>query len=298
MATLSVPTSLPLGSPAAVPILHKGPTSRRPTSRPSVRAKDRWDDEQLQNRQNLIVEMLPLVKRLAFKIRQYLPSHVEIDDLVANGVLGLVDAIRKFDAGKGVKLESYAQHRIHGAILDGLRGVDPVSRDIRRKHMRIQKVYRDLEAKLGRPIQDEEMAGALGMNLANWHRTLNGMQAGGSDFAGRALTAGPTATVPSVDPALLADDSPTAGPSPFDLCNRREQWDILRRAVSCLRGGEQQVISLYYEHELTMKQIADRLEVHESRVSQIHATALVRLRTSLYTLGIGFEASSTRLNPA
>ena len=127
MATLSVPTSLPLGSPATVPILHEGPTSRRPASRPSVPAKDRRNDERLQNRQNLVVEMLPLIKRLAFMIHQHLPSHVEMDDLVANGVLGLIDAIDKFDATKRVKLESYARHRIHGAILDGLRSADPVS---------------------------------------------------------------------------------------------------------------------------------------------------------------------------
>ena len=313
MATLSVPTSLPLDSPAAVPILHKGPTSRRPTSRPSVRAKDRRDDEQLQNRQKLLVEMLSMVNRLAFKIRQHLPSHVEMDDLVANGVLGLVDALRKFDGTKRTRLESYARYRIHGAILDGLRGADPVSRDIRRKHKRIQKVYRDLEAKLGRPTQDEEMAAALGMELAQWHRALNVVQAAGPDFVQRVLTAAPPFTQPSADPALLADDSSTAGPSPFDLCFRREQRDILCRAVSCLREREQQVITLYYEEELTMKQIAGRLEVDESRVSQIHSAALARLRMSIAPTSrnihrraavhlpseeIGAGASPTKLNPA
>jgi RNA polymerase sigma factor for flagellar operon FliA len=248
-----------------------------------VRAKDRRDDEQLQNRQNLLVEMLPMVNRLAFKIRQHLPSHVEMDDLVANGVLGLVDAIRKFDPTKRVKLESYARHRIQGAILDGLRGADPVSRDLRRKHKRIQKVYRDLAAKIGRPIRDEEMAGALGMNLAQWYRALNAMQAAGPDFAERVLTAAPTFAQPSVDPALLAGDCPASGPNSFDLCYRREQRDILCRAVSFLREREQQVITLYYEEELTMKQIAERLQVDESRVSQIHAAALARLRMSVYS---------------
>jgi len=281
MATLSIPTSLPLGSTAAVPILSKGLTSRRPTSRPSVLAKDRRDDERLQTKQKVIVEMLPLVKRLAFKIRQHVPSHVDMDDLVANGVLGLIDAIDKFDATKRVKLESYARHRIHGAILDGLRAADPVSRDIRRKRKRIQKVYREVEAKLGRPIQDQEMAGALGMGLAQWYWALNAMQAAGPDFAERVLTAAPAFTQPSVDPALLADNSFTAGPSPFDFCVRREQRDILRRAVSCLRVREQQVIALYYKEELTMKEIAKRLEVDESRVSQIHAAALARLRMSV-----------------
>jgi RNA polymerase sigma factor for flagellar operon FliA len=237
--------------------------------------------------------MLPLVKRLAFKIRQHLPSNVEMDDLVANGVLGLVDALRKFDATKRTRLESYARYRIHGAILDGLRGADPVSRDIRRKHKRIQKVYRDLEAKLGRPTQDEEMAAALGMELAQWHRALNVVQAAGPDFVQRVLTAAPPFTQPSADPALLADDSSTAGPSPFDLCFRRERRDILCRAVSCLREREQQVITLYYEEELTMKQIAGRLEVDESRVSQIHSAALARLRMSIGSLLHPRRATST-----
>jgi len=283
MATSSVPTSLPPGSPEAVPILHRRLTSRRPKNRPSVCVRHRGDDERLQNKQNLIVEMLPIVKRLAFKIRQRLPSQVEMDDLVADGVLGLVDAVRRFDPTKRVKLESYARHRIHGAILDGLRGADPVSRDLRRKHKRIQKVYRDLEAKLGRPIQDEEMAAALGMELAQWHQALNAIQAAGPDFAERVLTAAPPFTQPSADPALLADDSSTAGSSPFDLCFRRERRDILCRAVSCLREREQQVITLYYEEELTMKQIAERLNVDESRISQIHSAALARLRMSIGT---------------
>ena len=284
MATLLLPTLLPSGSPAAVPTLLKGQRSRRPMYRSSLHAKDSRDDKRLQNKHKLLAEMLPLVKRLAFKIRQHLPSHVEMDDLVANGVLGLLDAIRKFDPTKRVKLESYARHRIHGAILDGLRDADPVSRDTRRKHKRFQKVYRNLEAKLGRAVRDEEMAGALGMGLAQWHRALNAMQAAGPDFAERVLTAAPTFIQPSVDPVLLADDSSTAGPSPFDLCFRREQRDILCRAVSCLREREQQVITLYYEEELTMKEIAERLQVDESRVSQIHAAALGRLRMSVGSL--------------
>src|SRR6266567_4679265 len=88
------------------------------------------------NRENLLVEMLPLAKRLALKIRGHLPAQVEVDDLIANGVLGLVDAVAKFDLSKGVKLETYARHRVRGAILDGLRNADPVSRDKRRKNKR------------------------------------------------------------------------------------------------------------------------------------------------------------------
>jgi RNA polymerase sigma factor for flagellar operon FliA len=100
----------------------------------------------------MLIEMLPLVRRVALKIREHLPAHVEVDELSANGVLGLVDAVAKFDASKRVKLESYARHRIRGAILDGLRAADPVTRNTRQKNKRIQKLYREMEVNLGRPV--------------------------------------------------------------------------------------------------------------------------------------------------
>jgi RNA polymerase sigma factor for flagellar operon FliA len=120
--------------------------------------------------------MLPLVKRVALKIRKCLPAHVELDDLSSDGVLGLVDAVTKFDASKRVRLETYARHRIGGSILDGLRGTDPACRDLRRKNQRIRKLYNELEVKLGRSVIDEEMAAVQGMNLAQWHQALHEVQ--------------------------------------------------------------------------------------------------------------------------
>jgi RNA polymerase sigma factor for flagellar operon FliA len=242
----------------------------------------RKEARQTQEKQKLLVEMLPLVKRMAFKIREHLPAHVEVDDLIANGVMGLVDAVSKFDTTKLVKLESYARHRVRGGILDGLRGADPASRDLRRKNKKIQKLYRELEVKLGRQVKDEEIAAALGINLAQWHRTLNEIQSVGFDFGARPLSAGPTSNSVSrrIEPALLAGNEA----DPFDLCYRREQREILGRALSHLRERERQIINLYYQQELTMKQIADRLNVDESRVSQLHAAALVRLRAGVDSL--------------
>lgn len=124
MATQSISTLQQLNSPPVVPIF------RRPLTRPTVRLKELRKEKQIQERQKLIVELLPLVKHVAFKIRQHLPDHVEVEDLTADGVLGLLDAIRKFDDTKRVKLEIYARHRLRGAILDGLRGVDPVPRGL------------------------------------------------------------------------------------------------------------------------------------------------------------------------
>jgi RNA polymerase sigma factor for flagellar operon FliA len=224
--------------------------------------------------------MLPLVKRVALKIRKRLPAHVDVDDLFSDGVLGLVDALTKFDASKRVKLETYASHRIRGTILDGLRGADPASRDLRRKNQRIQKLYHELEVKLGRPVTDEEMAAAQGMNLAQWHRELNEIQSAGLDCGTRALSAGPSATQRSVEPAFLAGDDP----DPFDLRYRNEQREILARGLSSLPERDRQIVTLYHKQGLTMRQVAELMSVDESRISQLHSVALVRLKANVDSL--------------
>jgi RNA polymerase sigma factor for flagellar operon FliA len=220
-----------------------------------------------------------MVKRVALKIRKCLPAHVELDDLFSDGVLGLVDAVTKFDASKRVRLETYARHRIRGSILDGLRAADPASRDLRRRKQRVQKLYHELEVKLGRSVTDEEMAAVQGMNLAQWHRALNEVQSVGLDFSARTLSAGPTARSVSrrIVPAFLADDDP----DPFDLCYRREQREILGRALSRLRERDQQIVMLYHQQGLTMRQVAEFMSVDESRISQLHSVALTRLRANV-----------------
>ena len=227
------------------------------------------------NRQNLLIEMFPLAKRIALKMREYLPAHVDVDDLCANGAVGLVDAVAKFDASKRAKLETYARHRVRGAILDGLRTPDPTTRDLRRQNNAIQRLYRELEVKFGRPVHDDEMAAASGVNLAQWHRMLNEVHSAGLDCGSRVLSAGPTVRLPSTDPELLID----RGDDPFDLCYRREQREILGRALTQLRDRERQIVSLRYHEGMTMKQIAQIMQVDESRVSQIHSTAIARLKS-------------------
>ena len=280
MATQSIPAHEQVNNAAVLPAVRRQLISRRPSMPPLTRPRARREEAQVQERQRLLIELLPMVKRMAFKIRQHLPARVEMDDLFANGVLGLVDAVAKFDSTKQVKLESYARHRVRGGILDGLRSTDPASRDLRRKNKAIQKLYRELEVKLGRRVTDEEIAAALGMNLAQWHHTLNEIQSVGFDFGARTLSAGPTTKRHSSEPGLLADEAV----GPFELCYRREQQGILRQALSRLRERERQIITLYYEQELTMKQIADCLNVDESRVSQLHAAALARLKASVESL--------------
>jgi RNA polymerase sigma factor for flagellar operon FliA len=232
------------------------------------------------NRESLLVELLPLAERMALKIRGHLPAHVELDDLISNGVLGLVDAVAKFDPSKGVKLETYARHRVRGAIWDGLRRADTASRDIRRKNKRIQTLYRSLESQLGRPVHDEKIAVALGMKLGEWHHALHEIQSVGIDSASRTVSAGPSTKPQSTDPEHLIDGRD----SPFDLRYRLEQRGILAQALSRLQGREREIITLHDRHGLTMKQIAARMNVDESRVSQIHSVALVRLKASVDSL--------------
>jgi RNA polymerase sigma factor for flagellar operon FliA len=224
--------------------------------------------------------MLPLVKRIALKFREHLPPHVEVEDLAGNGVVGLVDAVAKFDANKRVKLETYAQYRVRGAILDGLRAADPATRDLRRKSKKFQKLYRELEVKVRRPVQDEEIAAASGMNLTQWHRALNEIQSLELDCGSRVLSAGPIFARQSTDPEILID----GGDSPFDYCYHREQHEILSQALSRLPERERQVISHLYQGAMTMKEIAHLMRVHESRVSQIHSTAMARLKASVDSL--------------
>jgi RNA polymerase sigma factor for flagellar operon FliA len=224
--------------------------------------------------------MLPLVKRVGLTIRKRLPAHVELDDLFSDGVLGLVDAVTKFDASKRVRLETYARHRIRGSIFDGLRGADPASRDLRRKNQRIQKVYHELEVKLGRPVTDEEMAAAQGINLEQWHRELNEIQSAGLDCGARTLSAAPTSAPASIEPAFLAGDDP----NPFDLCYRNEQLKILDHALSQLQERQRQIVELYHQQGLTMRQVAGLMRVDESRISQLHASALVQLKAKVDSL--------------
>lgn len=280
MATQFVSTSHPLSSSAAAPALCGRKMTRLDPASRIMRPRKRREEKPIQDREKLVVDMLPLVKRVALKIRKRLPAQVEFGDLLSDGVVGLVDAVAKFNPRKRVKLESYARHRIRGSILDGLRGADPVPRDLRRKHKNFQKLNQELEADLGRPIKDEEMAAGLGMTVAQWHHELNEIQSAGIDCGARTLSAGPTFMQTSVEPAFLAGDDSNA----FDLCYLREQREILSLSLSQLTERERQIIILYYQCGLTMQEIATRMKVDASRVSQLHAAALVRLKAKVDSL--------------
>ncbi|MBI1941573.1 MAG: FliA/WhiG family RNA polymerase sigma factor [Acidobacteria bacterium] len=225
----------------------------------------------------MVLKLLPLVKRMALQMRERLPLHVELDDLVSTGVLGLVDAVRKFDSRKDVKLESYARHRIRGAMLDGLRSVDSASRDMRKKEKKAESVYRSLELRLGRPPGDVEMARALGITLTKWYRAARELQAVGFDWLRPMSSVRVKEFKETSGESLPADGRDNQ----FDQCYRREQRDLLNRALTRLSERERQIVQLYYHHDLTMKQVGSRLGIDESRVSQLHSAALARLRSRI-----------------
>lgn len=220
-----------------------------------------------------VVKLLPLVKRVALKLRGHLPAHVELDDLISEGTVGLIDAVRKFDPAKGVTIESYACYRIRGAILDSLRGQDHASRDMRRRMKKIENTCQCLERRLGRPAEDAEIAAAMGLSLEQWYERVAELQRIGFE--------GTAARIPQEFNKRIDEENLPAAPddNPFEQCYRREQRDILSSALSCLAERERAIIQLYYKEAQTMKQIGTRLGIDESRVSQLHSGAMVRLRS-------------------
>jgi len=218
-----------------------------------------------------VVKLLSLVKRVAFEMREHLPAHVEVDDLAGAGVLGLLDAVRRFDARKHVKIETYARHRIRGAILDSLRSLDTASRDMRRKNKAAERVFHELQARAGRPVRDDEMAQALGISLKKWYSAVQELQTMGIDW----LRPTQIPDTPVADVTELPADNQR---NQLDICYRREQRDLLARALTRLSERERTVVTLYYEQEMTMKEIGEQLGIDESRVSQLHSAAIGHLR--------------------
>jgi len=226
-------------------------------------------------RQQLLTENLPEVRYIARRIHDRLPSHVPFDDLVHAGILGLIDAVDKFDPSKNVQLKSYARFRIRGAILDSLRQMDWGPRHLRRRARSIEQAHRELAAELGRAPAEPELAARLGMPLEEFQQLLGEL---------RGLDLG--SLEGQSDNGLMEENIAVAATrteeDPFHLTLRTEMRTILARAIEELDEKERQVLGLYYLEELTMKEVGMILDIGESRVSQIHTAALIRLRSRLH----------------
>ncbi|MGO8789071.1 MAG: sigma-70 family RNA polymerase sigma factor [Terriglobia bacterium] len=230
------------------------------------------------DRERLLLEQLPQVRYIARRIHDRLPSHVSFDDLVQAGILGLMEALHKFDPGKNVELKTYAKHRIQGAILDSLRDLDWSPRPLRKKARQLEQAHQRLRAQFGRPATEQELAIELGMELTELQRLLGDLR--GLDIG----SLQDEFTESGQERESLA--APTLGPDqePFARCLQGELRDLLSHAVGELQPRERQVLSLYYFEELTMKEVGAVLGVGEARVSQIHSAALVRLRARMRSL--------------
>jgi RNA polymerase sigma factor for flagellar operon FliA len=234
--------------------------------------------EQAAAEERLMIEHLPTVRYVARQIHERLPQHVEFEELISAGILGLIDAARKFDAGKNVQFRSYAQFRIRGAILDSLRSLDWSPRDLRRKGRAMEDAIRTLTAQMGRPPAEQEIAAKMGFTLGDYQQLLGELKglevstlnAERSEESGEEELA--------FVPGREIDD-------PLYKCLEGEARERLTSAIENLAERERLVMTLYYYEEMTMKEIGLMLGVVESRVSQIHAAAVGHLRLMLADLG-------------
>lgn len=241
-----------------------------------------------QERDQLLIEQLPQVRYIARRIHDRLPQHVDVEDLIHAGILGLMDAIEKYDPKKNVQLKSYAKYRIRGAILDSLRELDWSPRELRKRARRIEAAHRKLRYDLGRAATEQEIADELEMELEEYQQLLGELR--GLDLSSLQAGGGEDG-----QEEIIQRQPADQEWNPFDLCLQSEMKGLLAEAIGELNEKEKQVLALYYFEELTMKEVGAVLGVGESRVSQIHSAALVRVRARMQDLMA--LRSSARLKP-
>lgn len=225
------------------------------------------------DRDQLVTRFAPLVKRIAFHLMARLPSSVHIDDLVQNGMIGLLDAISRFETGHGAQFETYAVQRIRGAMLDGLRENDWLPRGLRRDMRRIEQAIARLEQENGRPPSERELAEALSMTLSEYQKTLQEARGhqilyfedfsaeGDEDFLERHFT----------------DDAA----NPLKQLEESSMREQLVNAINDLPDREKLMMALYYEQDLNLREIGEVMGVTESRICQLHSQAISRLRSRI-----------------
>jgi RNA polymerase sigma factor for flagellar operon FliA len=227
--------------------------------------------------ERILLEHLPVVRFLARRIHERLPQHVDIEDLVSAGVVGLLDAFAKFDPEKKVQFRSYAQFRIRGAILDSLRTLDWSPRELRRKGRAVEEAIRVLTARLGRPPHENEVAQEMDISLDGYQQLLGDL---------KGLEIGTLHMERNEDSGEeeLAYVPGNPEEDPLFRCLRGELEERLADAIQNLPDRERLVMTLYYYEEMTMREIGLALGVVESRVSQVHASAVSHLRAALKDL--------------
>jgi RNA polymerase sigma factor FliA len=244
----------------------------------SSTSNERLDQSLKAQRDQVILDHLPLAKAIASRVHETLPVHVELDDLIHAGVLGLIDAAAKYKPERNVAFSSYAKYRIKGAILDSLRQLDWASRDARRRQKKVEAVTQGLLARLQRTPTESEIAEKLGVDIERCRQMMWGLQGGGVvSMSSRG----------SDQEDLPAPDYPAKEETqPDNMTARTQLRELLRGAMKKLPERYQKVVVLHYTNDLTMREIGEVLGVNESRVSQIHKSALQKMAVALQSLGI------------
>jgi RNA polymerase sigma factor FliA len=226
-------------------------------------------------RDELILKYAPLIKFIAHRLALRLPAHITVDDLISAGVIGLMDALDKFDAGKNVQFKTYAEFRIKGAMIDELRSLDWVPRSIRQKASQFEKAYMTLEKRQGGSVDDEDLARELNLSMESYHQLVG--EISGISLLDAGSLRRRTAGVPDEEllESLASDDTDS---DPYERFRVDEIKRILAQAIGELTDKEKTVVSLYYYDELTLKEIGEVLGFTESRICQIHTKAILKLR--------------------
>jgi RNA polymerase sigma factor for flagellar operon FliA len=223
-------------------------------------------------REQLILDHLPQVKLIARRIHERLPVSVSLDDLISTGVLGLIAAIDRYDASHDVKLKTYAEYKIRGAILDSLRGLDWAPRQQRKRAKQIEAAIANLEQLHQRTPTEEEIAAFLRLSVADYQEWL-------SDIRGLTLGSLENAGTEDEGCDLLRYLADTDEQWPSQIVERAELERLLAQAIEKMPALEKTVLSLYYYEEMTLREIARIVDLHESRISQLKSQAILRLRT-------------------
>ena len=223
------------------------------------------------DREQLVQRFSPLVKRVAYHLMARLPASVQFDDLVQNGMIGLLDAMDRFQEGFGAQFETYATQRVRGAMLDGLRENDWLPRNLRRELRRIEAAMSQLEHAFGRAPSESELADALSMSLPDYQKTLQDARGHQlvyfDDFSGEG------------DEDFLERHFTDNDADPSNILEDRNTKEMLVKAIGLLPEREKLMMALYYEQDLNLREIGEVMGVTESRVCQLHTQAVARLRS-------------------
>ncbi len=241
-------------------------------------AKAQHDEIPADLKEQIVLEHTPLIRYIVNRIAVRLPSHIDLDDLHNTGVIGLMDAIEKYDPDKNCKFKTYAEFRIKGAILDQLRSLDWVPRSVRQKSRRLERAYGEVEQRLGHSASEDEVADSLGLQIDKFHELLN--QVRGISLINLEEIRGINSDGERAGTfADIVED--VHSENPFATLKLNETKHVIADTIATLPEKERLVISLYYYEDLNMKESGTILGITESRVCQIHTKSVLRLRSKL-----------------